>query len=266
MEALRIPAGARLAHAYIVASPNEAERAALADALAAALLCEAGDGEKPCGRCRACRKTREGIHPDLVRVTPGLDAQGRKKREITVDVIRAVAGTAAVVPNEGRVKVYVVEDADTMNPQAQNAFLKLLEEPPESAAFVLCAANPALLLPTVRSRCETLRVNSDAAEGEEAAQDAAALLECIASGSRAKLLEWCCANENMDSRRCAAMLRASREALADVLRGRGKIRLARGDCAALDALFARGCEYLRLNVSVKSVLGLIAVDAIAQKK
>ena len=70
----------------------------------------------------------------------------------------------------------------------------------------------------------------------------------------------------MDSRRCAAMLRASREALADVLRGRGKIRLARGDCAALDALFARGCEYLRLNVSVKSVLGLIAVDAIAQKK
>ena len=152
-------------------------------------------------------------------MTAELDSQGRRKREIGVDVIRSVAENAPVMPNEGRAKAYIVEDADTMNPQAQNAFLKLLEEPPERVSFILAAANPALLLATVRSRCETLRVNADAAEGEEAAADASALLDVIAKGSPTALLEWCTANEGMDSRRCEAMLRSAREALADVLRG-----------------------------------------------
>ena len=169
------------------------------------------------------------------------------------------------MPNEGRAKAYIVEDADTMNPQAQNAFLKLLEEPPERVSFILAAANPALLLATVRSRCETLRVNADAAEGEEAAADASALLDVIAKGSPTALLEWCTANEGMDSRRCEAMLRSAREALADVLRERGGIKLERGRCAYLDALFSRCCDYLRRNVSVRSVMGLIAVDGIEMR-
>ena len=253
MEKLVIPGGTRLAHAYIVASPNEAERMEYAARLAAAMLCEREDGARPCGVCRACRKTLAGIHPDVVRVTAELDSQGRRKREIGVDVIRSVAENAPVMPNEGRAKAYIVEDADTMNPQAQNAFLKLLEEPPERVSFILAAANPALLLATVRSRCETLRVNADAAEGEEAAADASALLE------------WCTANEGMDSRRCEAMLRSAREALADVLRERGGIKLERGRCAYLDALFSRCCDYLRRNVSVRSVMGLIAVDGIEMR-
>ena len=265
MEKLVIPGGTRLAHAYIVASPNEAERMEYAARLAAAMLCEREDGARPCGVCRACRKTLAGIHPDVVRVTAELDSQGRRKREIGVDVIRSVAENAPVMPNEGRAKAYIVEDADTMNPQAQNAFLKLLEEPPERVSFILAAANPALLHATVRSRCETLRVNADAAEGEEAAADASALLDVIAKGSPTALLEWCTANEGMDSRRCEAMLRSAREALADVLRERGGIKLERGRCAYLDALFSRCCDYLRRNVSVRSVMGLIAVDGIEMR-
>lgn len=263
MDNFSIPGGVNLAHAYIAVSMNEAARSSLARTLAAAMLCEAPDTEnRPCGRCRACRKSLSGIHPDIITVSPGVDSQGRKKREMTVDQVRSVAATAAVMPNEGRCKAYVIEDADTMNVQAQNALLKLLEEPPESAAFILCAANERLLLPTVRSRCEVIRANADADESGEAASDAAALLEKLAAGSRSKLLLWCTGNENMDSRRCAAMVRAAREALADVLAGRSDVRIAPERTVKLDALLARCSEYLRQNVGVKSVLGLIAVDGI----
>ena len=173
MDKLRIPGGAKLAHAYIAASMNADTRAELGRTLAAAMLCEDDAApQKPCGHCRACRKTLLGIHPDVITVAPGLDSQGRKRREMTVDQVRAVAATAAVMPNEGRRKAYVIEDADTMNTQAQNALLKLLEEPPESAAFILEAANASLLLPTVRSRCEMIRANADAEASPEAESDA----------------------------------------------------------------------------------------------
>lgn len=263
MDKLRIPVGAKLAHAYIAASMNANTRAELGRTLAAAMLCEDDAApQKPCGHCRACRKTLLGIHPDVITVAPGLDSQGRKRREMTVDQVRAVAATAAVMPNEGRRKAYVIEDADTMNTQAQNALLKLLEEPPESAAFILEAANASLLLPTVRSRCEMIRANADAEASPEAESDARELLGALASGSRGELLLWCTANEGMDSRRCAAMFSAAREKLADVLLGKSEFSLEPGYVAYLDALLARCGEYLRQNVGVKGVLGLLAVDGI----
>ena len=78
MEALRIQGGTELAHAYIAASMNEEARLGLARTLAAAMLCEADGVERPCGRCRACRKSLAGNHPDIVLVSAGLDSQGRK--------------------------------------------------------------------------------------------------------------------------------------------------------------------------------------------
>lgn len=267
METFSIPGGTKLAHAYISASMNEEARNSLAVRLAAAMLCEDGAAAyKPCGKCRACRKVLEGIHPDVITVTAALDSQGRKKREITVDQVRSVAASAPVMPNEGNGKAYIIQDADTMNLQAQNALLKLLEEPPESASFILCAANPQQLLPTVRSRCELIRTNADALESDEAASDAMELLGKLAGGSRGELLLWCTSNEGMDSRRCAAMLRAAREKLADVLLGKARVSLTAGQSAYLDALLRRCSEYLRQNVGVKSVLSLIAVDGIAQEQ
>ena len=78
-----------LAHAYILLSPSAEEREQAAQRLAAAALCGAKDGV-PCGRCRDCRKVREGIHPDLIRVARLSDDKGKKRREITIDQIRAV--------------------------------------------------------------------------------------------------------------------------------------------------------------------------------
>ncbi len=183
MDKLVIKPGERVSHAYIVASASEEARRETSQRLAAAMLCESG-GERPCGDARHCRKASAGIHPDVISVAPDVDDKGRKRREILVDQVRFISADAQVMPNEARVKVYVVHDADRMNAAAQNALLKLLEEPPASAAFVLCAANPALLLPTVRSRCVLIRRNADAAEDEQSAAAALALLSALAARRR----------------------------------------------------------------------------------
>ncbi len=138
-----------LSHAYLLTGGSGESRAALIQRMTAAYLCQ---GERPpCGRCAPCRKAAAGVHPDVWRTAPAPD-----KREITVDQIRALRADAYVRPNEGRRKVYIIDPADAMNPAAQNALLKVLEEGPAYAAFLLSAAQPGLLLDTVRSRCEPL--------------------------------------------------------------------------------------------------------------
>lgn len=265
MDKLVFERGVRVSHAYIVASMSEETRREAALRVAAAMLCESG-GDRPCGECRHCRKVFSGIHPDVVNIAPGVDDKGRKRREILVDQVRFVSADAQVMPNEAGVKVYVIHDADLMNPAAQNALLKLLEEPPASAAFVLCASNPALLLPTVRSRCALLRLNADAQADEQAVQDAQALLEAAASGSRVELLRWSGAAEGMDTRRAAAMMNAARGRLADILRGTAGPELSPEYCARLDALFQKCSAMLKLNTGVRHVLGLIAVSGVQNKK
>ena len=138
-----------LSHAYLVTGGSEESRSVFADRLAAAYLCE---GEQvPCGRCRHCRKAAVNAHPDLIRVSP-IDG----KREITVEQARTLRSDAYIRPNEGKRKVYLIDPADGMNPAAQNAILKVLEEGPQYAAFILLAGEPGRLLDTVRSRCENL--------------------------------------------------------------------------------------------------------------
>jgi len=138
-----------LSHAYLITGGSGEGRAALAGRLAAAYLCE---GEQPpCGQCRHCRKAAASAHPDLIRIS-----LPEGKRDISVDQARAVRSDAYIRPNEGRRKVYIIDPADSMNGSAQNALLKVLEEGPPYAAFLLVAAEPGRLLETVRSRCETL--------------------------------------------------------------------------------------------------------------
>lgn len=259
MENVSLRPGEHVSHAYIVASPSSAERERASRRLAAAMLCE-GRGERPCGVCRACRKSLAGIHPDIIVSAPEQDAGGRKKRGITIGQVRGISADAQVMPNEASRKVYIIDDADTMNPSAQNAMLKLLEEPPASAAFVLCAANPELLLTTVRSRCVLLRINADAEEDESARSAARAMLEALRSGSRARLVEWSVSAGNMDTLSAAAMFRAAREALADELAGRGSLGISARRCAELDALFSRCSQWLSVNTGVKHVTGYVAVS------
>lgn len=147
----RLDAGRGLSHAYIIAGPAGSGKHTLAGLLARALVCS-GQGEPPCGACPDCRKAAAGIHPDVITV-------GEEGKDINVAMVRALRSDAYIRPNEGPRKVYLLPNAHTMNQSAQNALLKLLEEGPPYAAFLLLAENAGAILPTVRSRCETLTLS-----------------------------------------------------------------------------------------------------------
>ncbi len=140
----------RLGHAYILACPDRETLRQGAEFLAMAYVCT-GQGQRPCLQCSGCRKAAGGIHPDILKTAPPPDKKG-----ITVDQIRQLRQQAPVLPNEAPRKVYILEQAHTMNESGQNALLKLLEEGPAHLAFLLLVEHPQQLLPTIRSRCECL--------------------------------------------------------------------------------------------------------------
>ena len=140
-----------LSHAYILSGPAGVGKCTLSRVLAAAFVCRGG-GDKPCLSCPDCRKALGGIHPDISVI-------GDDGKDINVAQIRSLRADAYIRPNEAGRKVYILENAQTMNASAQNAMLKLLEEGPPYAAFLLLTDNAATLLQTVRSRCETLALS-----------------------------------------------------------------------------------------------------------
>jgi len=259
--------GKQLSHAYIVASASAEDRAATALRLAQALVCSGG-GAVPCGVCRDCRKARDGVHPDVIYIRRQRDDNGTPKKELLVEQVRYMVGDAYVLPNEAARKVYVVEDADTMNASAQNAALKLLEEPPKAAAFILCAANPAMLLPTVRSRCVELRRNSDSDVPDEASgRLAGEFLAAADTGSRAEVLKWCVGHEGLEPAAARDFVSAVLAEVDERLCFRAPAgNFDRRQLMRLWELFTKCRDYLGANTGVRHVFGLLAVDAVPDGK
>jgi DNA polymerase-3 subunit delta' len=104
-----------------------------------------------CGTCRACDRIARGVHVDVIAMEPD------ERASIKIDVVRDVLGRTAFRPFEGKRRLVLIREADTLEPQAQNSLLKSLEEPPPGTTFILTSAVPGALLPTVRSRCMRLR-------------------------------------------------------------------------------------------------------------
>jgi DNA polymerase-3 subunit delta' len=155
----------RLPQAQLFQGPEGVGKASLARSLAAALLCDFSNPEA-CGECNDCKLAEYGHHPDFLLVgrlprrsaanaTGGRSGKvvGDLRSFIVVDQIRALSRVAALAPRQGARRVIVIDPADRMNHEAQNALLKTLEEPPTSCLLLLVASRPHLLLPTVRSRC-----------------------------------------------------------------------------------------------------------------
>lgn len=251
-----------LLHSYIVASQSEQARDRLSLDLAAAMLCRS-DGVRPCRTCRDCRKVYDGVHPDVIYVAPDPDA---KVPTIKVDQIRSIAATAYILPSEAEKKVYVLRQADTMNLSAQNAFLKLLEEPPQSAAFILAAASPELLLPTVRSRCALLRDPTEQLqESDEIRTLAEDYLRAVASQDRLTLLRWCLAQEGMDAQTLAAFLPVVQHWLVHLLAEPDETVLPQALCAQQLRLMENCENYRRANVGTKHIFGLLSVSGVQSK-
>lgn len=264
MDGLKHTDISRLPQSCIIAGAAPEDTLHEAALIAAAAVCS-GD-EPPCGVCRDCRKALSGIHPDIIRVSRPVDGSGKQKREISVDQIRSIAADAVVLPNEAKRKVYIIDEADSMNLSAQNAALKLLEEPPAGAMLLLCATNPDRLLPTVRSRCAELSVNGKAPTSDEGAMKLAEeYIRLAAKGDAAALCRWCGQNDGMDSASAEAMLSCVQLLLSDMLCLRREPVLPdRGELMRLADLAGRCCAWLRGSVGVKHIFGLLAVDTLPQ--
>lgn len=144
----------RVSHAYILNGERGSGKKMLANLFAMTLLCETGDNE-PCGKCHSCKQAESGNHPDIIRVIH------EKPNSISVDDIRTqVNNTVDIKPYQGPYKVYIIPQADMMTPQAQNAILKTIEEPPSYAVFLLLTENAETLLPTINSRCVMLKLRN----------------------------------------------------------------------------------------------------------
>ena len=141
----------QVSHAYILNGERGAGKKMLALLFAMTLLCEK-KGPGPCNECHSCKQAESGNHPDIIRVTH------EKPNSIGVDDIRVqVNNTVMIKPYQGPYKVYIIDRADLMTVEAQNALLKTIEEPPQYTVIMLLTENADLLLPTVTSRCVMLK-------------------------------------------------------------------------------------------------------------
>lgn len=173
-DSLKRALNARFPQTVLLAGDDAAALKSLANVLAAGILCESA-GEHPCGKCLPCRKVEQGIHPDLTVID-------EDESELKVDLARQLKAENAIIPNDGERRVTIIHHAQNLNPMAQNALLKELEEPPAYAFFILTAEQPDALLQTVRSRCTkfALEPAHAAVSDEEAAKLLAPYLSAIA--------------------------------------------------------------------------------------
>ena len=197
----------RLSHAIVLSGDGGLTDAARF--IAAAHVCEGTD--RPCLRCRHCRKVLEGIHPDVSVI------RDTEHRELTVDAVRALRQDVYIRPNEAARKVYIIADSRQLNERDQNVLLKIVEEGPPYAAFIFCTDSPAALLETVRSRCVLLKC--DAPAPDALPPEAEQLCRAFARGKLLPVTTYLVSLENR---------RMKREELRDVLRGAW--------CAAAEAL------------------------------
>ena len=144
----------KVSHAYILNGENNSGKRMLAEAFAMALQCEA-QGEEPCMNCRSCHQAIEHNQPDIIYVTH------EKPNVISVDDIRHQLNNDIVIkPYSSKYKIYIIDEAEKMNTQAQNALLKTIEEPPAYGIILLLTDNADAFLPTILSRCITLNLKS----------------------------------------------------------------------------------------------------------
>ncbi len=142
----------KVSHAYIINGERSSGKEFIAKIFAAALQCENSQGD-PCGECHSCKQAETGNQPDIIFVSH------EKPNTIGVDDIRdQINKDVAIKPYSSRYKIYIMNEGEKMTPQAQNALLKTLEEPPEYAIIIILTTNVNSLLPTILSRCVVLNM------------------------------------------------------------------------------------------------------------
>ena len=186
---MRIIKTRRLAHAYLFSGLEGIGKRLAAVAFSKTLLCSSG-GWESCGSCSACVQVDQGNHPDLIMVDP-------QNGTTTIDSIRDFKRQLSRKSFAGGYKTCIIDNAEKMNDNAQNALLKTLEEPSPDTVIVLITAQPYFLLPTILSRCQQVKFQplpiSTAAEVVmekwDVDRQTASLMVTLTGGSPGKALE-----------------------------------------------------------------------------
>lgn len=155
----RSAASGRVSHAYLFLGGAGAGKRLTANTFAKALQCE-GEGNRPCGACKSCQAFDHGNHPDVIYFQPLKNG----KTYTIEDVREQILETVDIKPFQYEKKLYIIEGADTLNVQSQNALLKTLEEPPAYAVFLLLAERAEAFLPTILSRVVMMKLRPLSAE------------------------------------------------------------------------------------------------------
>jgi len=225
----RAVANGRVAHAYLFNGPEGVGKEAMAIELAKAIFCQ-GE-EKPCDVCSACKRVAGFSHPDFIYIfpmpkEPPAEEESRVRASLVQDPyvrlrpwalpsigierIRELRRVSALKPLEGK-RVVVIAEAEEMTPQAANALLKILEEPPPEMTLILTTSQPNSLLPTILSRCQEVRFSLLTDEDLAAAlqqrknlePEQARLIASIAQGNYRRALE--CLDDSLQTQREAAV-------------------------------------------------------------
>jgi len=187
---VRSAADDRVPGAILLLGPPGIGKRAVAEALATRLVCAAPVDGDACGACAQCTRVAAGTHPD-VRIV----VRDEERRDVRIEQVRELSRWLALQPLMATRKVAIVDDAHCLNEHGQNALLKTLEEPPGRSVLILVSSSAALLLPTVRSRCQLVRLDPLPAEtvarvlvARGVAAERAAQLAALADGSPGRAL------------------------------------------------------------------------------
>lgn len=218
----------KIANSYLFYGPDGVGKFTTALYFGMMINCHASHNKRPCGVCASCKKFLSFSHPDLIYIFPtpklniSLDGEIKsdkvldeynnyikckidtpwkefffsKNTEIRIDSIRMLEHRINLTPNEGKRKIYIIEDADQINERAANAFLKTLEEPPDDTVIILTTSKPNSLLPTIISRCQQITfhpipknlIEKEVKDQRYLDEDAAKMYARIANGSMEKAL------------------------------------------------------------------------------
>ena len=150
----------QLPHALLFSGRENTGKTAFARHLAATLLCEQATADRqPCGQCPSCHLFAQNSHPDFYELTPEIpegETVGRKLLQIKIDAVRGLIEHIQLTSVRGGKRVVLIHPAESMNTQAANGLLKILEEPPADVTFLLVSHDRDRLLPTIKSRCRQM--------------------------------------------------------------------------------------------------------------
>jgi DNA polymerase III gamma/tau subunit len=235
----------KLSHALIFEGASEEIRFAAAKETAKALLCHGDD--RPCGNCSACHKVDSMSHPDLHIVS----ADGAM---IKVDSIRDVKDKAKVFPNDGNKSVFIICEAHNMNPQAQNALLKIFEEPASHVSFILTCPSKSSLLDTIISRATAYYLGEEYTDKKTDLQEkadalSAELLSCAVNGNELSFIR-----KTAVFQKDKALFSATLQSMQPILRDALALSAGAKNLIGTDKAV---CEELRSKLTQKKLMELL---------